>query len=75
MKPLYVIHPGTVISRSDGQFHHVSAADLVRLYGLRPGEYVVYRKPQPGEPEVIYRTPRPIVHLHPDYNGVYRLPG
>lgn len=36
----FVLVPGEVISQHDGQVHYVSAQQLAKLYGLRPGEWV-----------------------------------
>lgn len=36
-----MVQPGMVISRNDGDRHYVGTSELVRLYGLRAGEYVV----------------------------------
>ncbi|HXO86916.1 MAG TPA: hypothetical protein VN803_15445 [Gemmatimonadales bacterium] len=41
IRPLFVVHPGRVISRNDGDKHYVGVAQLVELYGLRRGEYIV----------------------------------
>jgi hypothetical protein len=40
----YALHPGEVVSVTDGDIHYISWVQLVRLYGLRPGEYVVWGK-------------------------------
>lgn len=34
MSARYLLVPGLVTSRTDGQVHHVGASDLARLYGL-----------------------------------------
>lgn len=58
---MYVIHPGKVISKNDGQEHHVGAQRLAQLYGIHGG-WVIYR------PEATYPS---AVHLYPDPTGVY----
>jgi hypothetical protein len=37
----YVLCPGYIISRTDGQMHHVGAAELKRLYGVRPEDRTI----------------------------------
>jgi hypothetical protein len=39
----YLILPGKVFSKEDGQLHHVSAEELMRLYSVAPEECVVLR--------------------------------
>lgn len=46
MKIAFVLYPGFVISRTDGDRHYINADQLARLYGLRDGEYVVYQPPR-----------------------------
>lgn len=65
-KPRYVICPGEVISRSDGQIHFIGRGQLASLYGLAPGEYRVVgairgQELRPGE-----------IALRPRYDGKYR---
>lgn len=37
----YVIHPGYVFSKNDGQCHYINGRQLIRLYGLNPAECVI----------------------------------
>lgn len=68
--PRYILHPGQMESKSDGQIHFIGAAALAQLYGVNLMECLVvnnntmhtYRE-QPGD-----------VHLFPRYSGDYRLP-
>jgi hypothetical protein len=64
----YVIHPGHVISKNDGERHYISAAQLMYFYKVRPGECVVdhYDNYIPFEG-------RELIHLYPKYNGDYEL--
>ena len=65
----YVLCPGWVKSKSDGDLHYITAPRLAQLYGVRVNDCAVWdsEKPQPGgRPEGIY--------LYPDYHGDYRLP-
>ena len=38
---MYAVHPGYVVSITDGQRHFIDARHLVGLYGLRDGEFMV----------------------------------
>lgn len=67
-RPLVVLHPGTVRSINDGDIHHVPADRLVRLYGLRPGEYILER------PGWEFCLPKNVLHLWPRSDGDYRRP-
>lgn len=74
----YLLCPGPVRSRSDGQVHHVSAPELARLYGVAMADCVAL----PGRPgdrplrdTLLARAARgELVYLHPRYDGDYRLP-
>ena len=65
----YVLHPGHVISANDGQEHFISGHRLIQLYGLNiRTQKVVYgyspfHQDLPGD-----------IHLHPRFEGDYRLP-
>lgn len=61
----YVIHPGFVISKNDGDRHYVTANQLIRLYGVNPRECLVAgRTALPSDD---------LIHLHPQYSGNYEL--
>jgi hypothetical protein len=63
----FVLHPGWVVSRNDGQRHYIDGRALRRLYQVPEGECVVTAGKWPGIGE------RPgDVHLYPDVRGVYR---
>lgn len=68
MKPRYVLHPGTVRSKSDGDKHFVGAGQLANLYRVNMSDCVVYSKGMrldvPGD-----------IHLYPRHGGNYLLPG
>lgn len=40
----YVLHPGIVQSRNDGQLHHIGTLQLARLYGVPMSECWTYSK-------------------------------
>lgn len=65
---MYVLHPGYVRSRWDGQMHYVGLRDLVRLYRLKPGTYMAFDD-RPG-----CRPPADATHLYPRWSGDYSLP-
>jgi hypothetical protein len=72
MKKKYVIHPGLVKSKSDGDVHFISSARLCELYGVRWEECI---KGRPGwergyTPE--FRST--LIHLAPDSTGEYKRP-
>lgn len=80
MAARYLLCPGWVTSRADGQDHHVDAADLARLYGVPMSECVVL----PGALAFHSRYTRgqllarvdagDLVALRPRHDGDYRLP-
>lgn len=66
----YVLHPGPMKSKSDAQEHYITAMQLARLYGLKPGQYVVSG---PSKADA-YREQEGDVHLYPRHHGDYKLP-
>lgn len=64
-KTVYALHPGYVISKEDGDQHWIGVSALVRLYGLKPGEYVVWQENR-GYRHEDYE------HLWPQFDGDYR---
>lgn len=54
MKLKYVICPGTVISKTDGQRHYVGAMQLMRLYGVDQRECEIH-EPAPWWPRSYYK--------------------
>ena len=71
MKPKikYVVFPGNVISKTDGQLHYIPAYDLISLYGVDPKECVIVSE------EIDYRIYNKEIelleHLCPDFEGKY----
>lgn len=63
----YVLHPGNVRSQTDGQWHHVSFAELALLYRVSPGDCLL------ADPYRHLADER-YIHLHPDPTGEYKLP-
>ncbi len=74
----YVLHPGTVESRNDGQRHYVSAAQLADLYKVSLRDCIIYPTGDDTDSRFkrqAWRDPVGAVHLRPRYDGVYNLPG
>lgn len=78
MTARYLLFPGSVRSRIDGQVHHVTAPALARLYGVplsdcvalpcRPGD-------RPLRETLLARAARgDLVALRPRADGAYSLP-
>ncbi len=65
----YVLAPGRVISKTDGQRHHITAAQLARLYGVSLDQCLIYRSSRVAG---TLRAGLPI--LTPRADGDYRLP-
>lgn len=67
----YVIHPGYVISMSDGQEHYVTARQLIRLYRVNPNECIVISESGDNHRGLNLND---FIHLYPRINGDYTLP-
>jgi hypothetical protein len=59
----YAIHPGSVISKSDGQKHFINAYQLIRLYGVDMKECCMRYDNEPFED---------LLNLYPRYEGDYK---
>lgn len=68
----FVLFPGIVRSRSDGDIHLVGVGDLIRLYGVPEHRCRVVR----GGPDrdFLGRLGENEIGLHPQYSGDYTLP-
>lgn len=64
----YVLHPGYIRSKNDGDRHFIGGPRLARLYGVSLLDCVYGDVPT--------YTPREgDIHLRPRFNGDYQLPG
>lgn len=62
----YLLHPGYVISKTDGDRHYITAKMLMKLYNVRPEECVVYFSYQP------YPNQDELIDLYPMASGKYK---
>lgn len=77
----YAIYPGEIRSRNDGDWHYVTAMQLMHLYGVDPRECIVvfpssmYR--HESERESLLRDVQRcgLIELYPRYDGNYTLSG
>lgn len=75
--PRYVLMPGYVTSRTDGQRHFINAQRLCNLYGVRMAECVVYPIGYTSEDDIRrrnWRHPPGAIELYPRFDGRYTLP-
>ncbi|MGR8931942.1 MAG: hypothetical protein ACU836_15015 [Gammaproteobacteria bacterium] len=71
--PKYVLCPGFIFSKNDGDRHYISARKLAELYHVSMNECVV--KPDMDDPRYKgWRPPEDAIELNPKYNGNYTLP-
>lgn len=69
--PIYVLVPGYVTSKNDGDIHYINARRLRRLYGVDPAECI---EAPTGPGAERWEPPTDAVYLHPRYDGDYSLP-
>ena len=62
----YLVIPGWITSKSDGDRHYISANKLIRLYGVDRRECVVFQDGERGFCDSL-------IKLEPDYNGDYNI--
>ena len=65
----YLICPGMVTSKTDGDRHYITANQLISLYRVKRSECVVMPKNNRG-----YIPDDELIRLSPDYNGRYIVP-
>ena len=65
----YLICPGVVTSKTDGDRHYITANQLISLYRVNHSECVVIPKNNKG-----YRPDGELIVLSPDYSGQYNVP-
>lgn len=72
----YVVCPGRVVNKDDGQTRYVKADELIRLYGVNGQECAIY-EPSPWWPDSYYRMAERqhsgLIRLYPRHNGDYSL--
>jgi len=66
MAKRYLVMPGKVASKNDGNVHYVNARQLMDLYNVDPKECIIYKGDQP----LGYRN---LIVLRPRYDGNYSL--
>ena len=65
----YILCPGWVTSKVDGDQHFINEAQLIRLYGVSPRECVSARSPS----RLSEMDTEVMIELRPRYDGDYRL--
>lgn len=68
--PRYIIHPGFITSKTDGDFHYVGYQQLVTLYKVDPRDCGLYSPVNFYPADSMYEY---IVHLYPRWDGNYSL--
>jgi hypothetical protein len=63
----YALHPGPMISRGDGQLHHITSGQLARLYNVPLRECVVIDVKAPDYMAKMRRYEN-LIHLYPQYS-------
>jgi hypothetical protein len=72
MSEKFAVHPGHITSDTDSDIHHISATELVNLYQLSPGSYIIWDRERPETYEG--RIYAEYIHLYPKRNGNYKKP-
>ena len=63
----YVVHPGYVVSRNDGDKHYITFIQLCRLYEVNPNECINAE----SQKQTVGRDLASLTHLHPRWDGNY----
>ncbi len=69
-RPRYVLCPGWIMSKNDGDWHYIGAAKLAHCYGVNLRNCLIKLPGQTLHPG-FYTG---MVFLEPRYDGDYRLP-
>lgn len=62
----YILHPGYIRSKNDGNLHFISANTLIGLYKVDPKLCITHDDKR-------YEQKSGDVHLRPRYNGNYNI--
>jgi len=68
IQPKYLLLPGYVTSKTDGEEHYIPASQLIRLYGVSGRECVVWYEDRSGPIPSIYDH---LIPLRPKHHGDY----
>lgn len=69
MERKYLVVPGYIHSKNDGDRHFIGASQLMRLYGVKPQQCSVVT-----EDGSTYGRYKDMIVLRPRYDGNYTLP-
>ncbi len=65
----YIVYPGSMMSKNDNQIHHISAHQLICLYGVKREECIIASSTDRIQKmDSSHLTP-----LYPRYDGNYKL--
>lgn len=67
MKKKYILHPGFIKSKYDGEIHYISCGQLALLYRIDIKECIL----DMGENSLRGLNLENYIHLYPKYNGEY----
>lgn len=70
----YIVHPGWITSRADGDRHFIRAGQLIRLYGISINECLVCAHCQGRKMLPCMASTPGYVDLWPRYSGDYTRP-
>lgn len=66
----YIVHPGYVTSRSDGDKHYISAGQLMKLYAVKLSECIIITSE--SDKYKLRGLNRDLVSLFPREGGNYK---
>ena len=61
----YALHPGRVLSKTDNEWHYISAHELAQLYNLNHSQCIIW------DDFPCSRNWDDYIHLFPRYHGDY----
>jgi len=75
MDKKYLVFPGKVISRHDGDSHFITADKLIRLFGVKREECIIINSLDEAG-RIMNTEPgfQKMIHLSPRWDGDYTLP-
>ena len=73
MKIKYIVYPGRLCSKNDGDTHFISYSQLVALYKVDQRECIDFNTLCESEVRILKESDEEYAHLHPMYHGNYEL--
>jgi len=67
----YIVRPGYITPRTDGDQHYISASRLMQLHGIQPSECIIFRGPE--DYHKLKGADKNLINVFPRADGKYKV--